>query len=304
MVMAEEDLLEGETDPVAHHLTLGTLAAIEEQHFAFALERECGNVAVHRGTSGPGAEEGQTEHGPKSSMIPGMSPERIVTADLAAFVARAAEWIAQSLRESVGRQGTCALALAGGETPLPVYRRVAELPALPWRRTAIFFTDERAVPPEHPDSNYHRAVDALLSRVDVPPAQIHRMQAERPDREQAAMEYAAVLPEVIDVLLLGMGVDGHTASLFPHSAALAETVRRVVPVSGGAASRPRLTITPPVIRSARNLVMLVAGAAKSEPVARALEGPEDLAALPAQLARRGTWILDRAAASHLAGIPR
>ena len=233
-----------------------------------------------------------------------MSPERIVTADVATFVSRAAEWIAQALRESVDRQGSCALALAGGDTPLPVYRRVAELPGVPWRRTSIFFTDERAVPPEHPESNYRRVEDTLLSRVEVPRAQIHRMQAERPDLEQAAAEYAALLPEPVDLLLLGMGVDGHTASLFPHSPALAETVRRVVPAGGPAASPPRLTITPLVIRSSRNLLMLVAGAAKSEQVARALDGPEDVAALPAQLARRGTWILDRAAAAGLAALAR
>ena len=230
-----------------------------------------------------------------------MSPERIVTADLAAFVARAAEWIADALRESVRRRGSCTLALAGGETPVPVYQRVAELPALPWHRTAIYFTDERAVPPEHPDSNYRRAAESLLSRVDLSPGAIHRMPAERPDREQAAAEYAALLPDPLDVLLLGMGVDGHTASLFPDSPALAETQRRVVPVSGGTPLLPRLTITPPVIRTARSLLMLVAGAAKAEPVVRALEGPQDHTALPAQLARRGTWILDRAAAAKLAG---
>ncbi|HEV8599286.1 MAG TPA: 6-phosphogluconolactonase [Gemmatimonadales bacterium] len=233
-----------------------------------------------------------------------MSPERIVTAGPAAFVDRAAEWIADSVRASVGRQGSCALALAGGETPLPVYRRVAELKGIPWRQTELFFTDERAVPPEHPESNYRRAADTLFSHVDVPPTAIHRMQAERPDREQAAADYAAVLPEAIDVLLLGMGVDGHTASLFPYSPALAETRRRVVPVKGGAPPLPRLTITPPVIRSARSLLMLVTGEAKAAQVARALEGPEDFAALPAQLARRGTWILDRAAAAKLAGAPR
>jgi 6-phosphogluconolactonase len=233
-------------------------------------------------------------------MIRGMSPERIVAADQESFVARAAEWLAHSLRESVARQGRCALALAGGDTPLPVYRRVAELPDLPWRQTTIFFSDERAVPRDHPQSNYRRAAETLLSRLELPPAGIHRMQAERLDREQAAAEYAAVLPEPLDVLLLGMGTDGHTASLFPHSPALRETLRRVVPVNGGTPPLPRLTITPPVIRSARSLLMLVAGETKAEQVARALEGPEDVTALPAQLARRGTWVLDRAAASKLA----
>lgn len=227
-----------------------------------------------------------------------MGPPRVIIVDSAEFPLRAAHCIAAALGSAVEQRGNCMLALAGGDTPLPVYDRLAALPGVPWDRITIYFTDERAVPPQHPDSNYRRATDSLLSRVAVPPERIHRMEAERPDRERAALDYEALLPAALDLVLLGMGSDGHTASLFPHSAALAETRRRVVPVSG-ASTLPRLTVTPPVLRSAKQLMLLVAGEAKALLVARALEGPEDVAVLPAQLALSGIWLLDRAAASRL-----
>ena len=230
-----------------------------------------------------------------------MIPERIVADD---FAPRAAEWIAESLREVVARRGRCAIALAGGSTPAPVYRKLAEQPRVPWSELSVFFGDERAVPPDHPDSNYRLALVALLSHVPVPPSRIHRMEAERPDREQAAREYQALLPDPLDLLLLGMGADGHVASLFPFSPALDEAVRRVVPVNGGAPRLPRLTITPSVIRAASRILVMVSGREKAEQVKRVLEGPENLAELPAQLARHATWLLDRAAAAGLAGIPR
>ena len=230
-----------------------------------------------------------------------MIPERIIADD---FAARAAEWIAATLRDFVSRRGRCALALAGGTTPGAVYRRLAELPRIPWRRISVFFGDERAVPPDHPDSNYRLATETLLSRVPVPGSQIHRMEAERPDREQAARDYETLLPDPLDLLLLGMGADGHITSLFPHSPALGEILRRVVSVNGGTPPLPRLTITPPVIRSARSILVMVAGWEKAEQVTRVLEGSETVSALPAQLARGGTWLLDRAAAAGLTGTPR
>jgi 6-phosphogluconolactonase len=230
-----------------------------------------------------------------------MIPQRIIAND---FAARAAEWIAASLRDIVAHHGRCALALAGGRTPGPAYRKLAELPRIPWQHVSLFFADERAVAPEHPDSNYRYAFDTLLSRVPVPSSQIHRMEAERPDREQAARDYEARLPDSLDLLLLGMGADGHIASLFPHSPALAEAVRRVVPVNGGAPPMPRLSITPPVVRNAASILVMVAGEAKAAQVARVLQGPENVAELPAQLARNGTWLLDSAAASQLAATPR
>lgn len=234
-------------------------------------------------------------------MIPPMKHQRIVTKDAAELAGRAADWIARTLIETIARQGGCSLALAGGSTPRPVYLRLAERPGIPWHAVAVFFGDERAVPPDHPRSNYRLAVETLLSRVAVPPVQIHRMEAERPDPDQAAREYEALLPDPLDLLLLGIGADGHIASLFPHAAALTEYQRRVVPASGGVPPLPRLTITPPVIGQARRLLVLAVGPDKAPAVAGALASDSKPEALPARLARQGTWILDRAAAAGLPG---
>ncbi len=125
------------------------------------------------------------------------------------------------------------------------------------------------------------------------------MPAERPDREAAAEEYARRLPERLDLIILGLGEDGHTASLFPGSSALSERVRKVVAVMGPKAPAQRLTITPPVIAAAREKIILVSGSGKAVAVAQALEGPDQPAQCPAQLARDGLWIMDRAAASGL-----
>jgi 6-phosphogluconolactonase len=143
----------------------------------------------------------------------------------------------------------------------------------------------------------------LLEHVPLGEDQVHRMQADRPDLAAAAAEYDRLLPPRLDILMLGMGPDGHTASLFPGSAALSETVHRVVTVPPPpppiAPNVGRMTITPAVIEAARSVLVLVTGSGKSGMVARILEGPPDPAGLPAQLARHGTWILDRAAASQL-----
>lgn len=227
-----------------------------------------------------------------------MPTELLICEDRPALVERAAEWIAEALTRVIRSQGRASIALAGGNTPRPVYQRLAGMP-VPWEHLSVFFGDERAVPPGDPQSNYRMAVEMLLSYVPVPTERIHRMEAERADRDAAAREYEALLPEPLDLLLLGMGADGHTASLFPHSEALAAT-RRVVPsqAPGGAA---RLTITPPVIRSTPRVLLLAEGPDKAAAVARALEGPDDLLATPAQIAREGAWILDAAAAAELAG---
>jgi 6-phosphogluconolactonase len=172
-----------------------------------------------------------------------------------------------------------------------------------WASVAIYFGDERAVPPDHPDSNFGMARRALLDRVAIPAPGIHRMEAERHDVATAAAEYDRLLPPRLDVLLLGAGPDGHTASLFANSPALREHRRRVLAV--GPPPPPlqpqlrRMTITPPVIAAARHAVVMVTGQEKSAMVARVLEGPDNANTLPAQLARSGTWILDDAAASLL-----
>ena len=156
--------------------------------------------------------------------------------------------------------------------------------------------DERAVPPDHPGANYRMAAETLLDPARVPEERRHRMPAERPDREAAAREYAELLPERPDLVLLGIGADGHIASLFPGSASLLEQERRVVPVQGPRPPTWRLTVTPPVIAAARERIVLANGRDKAAAVARALHGSEDASVCPARLARAGLWILDSEAA--------
>lgn len=209
-------------------------------------------------------------------------------------------WIADAIAAAVAQRGTCAIALSGGSTPRAVYEQLArdEL-SVPWEHLEVFFGDERCVPPDDPASNYHMAFDALLRHVPIPRARVHRMPADSADLDAAARAYDALLPERFDVLLLGLGADGHTASLFPGAPTLDERERRVVPAEGPTAPRRRLTITPPVIAAARRTAMIVAGAEKAEIVERVLQGPFDPHALPAQLALGADWFLDRDAAARL-----
>lgn len=229
---------------------------------------------------------------------------RLIVVERAALPARAAGWLADAARRAVAARGACRLALSGGETPEPVYRALAAMPegAVPWEATDIFFGDERAVPPDDPQSNFRMAREALLSRVAVAPARIHRVPAERGDLDVAAAEYARLLVPPLDILLLGIGGDGHTASLFPGSPLLGER-RRLVAVVRDAPKPPptRLTITPPVLAAARDVLVLASGPAKAAIVARAALGPADPQALPIQLALEGTWMLDTEAAADLRG---
>ena len=228
--------------------------------------------------------------------------EVVVVTPAEQWSAVAAQRIAACLQAALDARGHATLALAGGATPQPAYRMLAHL-ALPWDRIDCYFGDERAVPPEDPQANYRMAAETLLDAAGVPAERRHRMTAERPDREQAAREYGELLPDRFDVLLLGLGVDGHTVSLFPDSWALRETARRVVPVEAPVRPRGRLTVTPPVIAAARARMVLACGSAKASAVEQALEGAADVAACPAQLARAGVWLLDPAAASRLARRP-
>jgi 6-phosphogluconolactonase len=210
--------------------------------------------------------------------------------------------IGEDIGRSVRATGACSVALAGGSTPQPAYRVLSEDRGIAWSNVEIFFGDERAVPPDHPDSNYRMARRALLDHVPIEAHRIHRMEADRPDLDAAARDYESLLPDALDLLVLGMGADGHTASLFPGHAAVAERTRRVVPVHE-APLAARLTITAPVIQRAKQLIVLIAGGDKAATVRRALEGPDDPNALPIQLARHGTWILDRASAALLSRQP-
>lgn len=214
------------------------------------------------------------------------------------FAGWAASKVAAWLRGvAEDRPGTVAVALAGGNTPRPVYEAMAAS-AVPWGRLEIFFGDERAVQPDDPESNYRMARASLLDRVPISAARVHRMRGEADALDAAADEYARVLPRALDLVLLGIGADGHTASLFPGDAALhADTP--VAPATAPSPPRRRLTLTPPVLGRAERLVVLATGGAKAEPVARALLGAWAPEACPAQLARRGTWLLDTDSASEL-----
>jgi 6-phosphogluconolactonase len=218
------------------------------------------------------------------------------------FADVAAMTIVREVVAAIQTHGHCALALAGGSTPRPVYEHMSQ-PAIAalidWPRVAIYFGDERFVPPDDPNSNYRMACEALLTHVPLLDGSIHRMEGERRDPDAAARAYERVLPARLDVLLLGVGADGHTASIFPRSPVLDERIRRVRHVPAPATGPSRLTITPLVIGSAARVIVLVAGTAKADVVARALEGPYVPGDIPAQLALGGTWIIDHAAAARL-----
>jgi 6-phosphogluconolactonase len=220
--------------------------------------------------------------------------ERIVC-DSKDLPVRAAERIALELGRAIDERGRASLALAGGTTPKASYEALAGLP-LDWSKVEIFFGDERCVPADHPESNYRMAKAALFDRIVIPTANVHRMQGELADREAAARAYEALLPERLDVVVLGIGEDAHTASLFPGAAALNESVRRVLPVLGPKPPPERLTLTPPALRTAQLCIVLASGAGKADAVRRAFTSDVDVARTPIQLALGGVWFLDGAAA--------
>lgn len=237
------------------------------------------------------------ENALKAGTVP--ARDRRVVVSTEALPETAAQRIAQIIEQAVAHHGWATVALAGGSTPRVVYRRLAQDRRLPWQKIEIFFGDERAVPPGDPQSNYRMVRESLLDAVSVPPDHVHRIPAERPDREAVAREYAAQLPDQLDLIILGIGEDGHTASLFPGAPALRERTRKVVAVEGLKAPHQRLTVTPSVITAAANKIVLASGSDKAKAVARALEGPDSPDECPARLARDGIWILDHAAASAL-----
>jgi 6-phosphogluconolactonase len=239
-----------------------------------------------------------------------VSAARLVVADGDAFAPTAAAWIAARIEAAVRARGVCALALAGGTTPEPVYRALAEgFGALPWEHVELFFGDERCVPPDHAESNFRMVQRTLVARLprDAEHARpvVHRMRGEASDPDLAAREYEQALPDPLDLVILGLGEDGHTASLFPGSPAFERVgqgergARRVLAVRGPKPPAARLTIAPSVIEGARDVLVLVRGAGKAARLAEVLRGPLDPVALPAQLARGGTWMVDREAAAEM-----
>lgn len=199
-------------------------------------------------------------------------------------------------REAVAARGRFTVALSGGSTPKRLYHLLAAEPfraQVDWSRIEIFWGDERCVPPDHADSNYRMAHEAMLRDLPIATELVHRMEAERGDRDAAARDYQAVLardlgvsengpPPALDLILLGMGPDGHTASLFPHTAALDETTHWVVANHVPQLHTDRLTMTRPILNRGREVLFLVAGADKAERLVEVLTGPADPKRLPSQ----------------------
>lgn len=218
--------------------------------------------------------------------------------DAATLAVAAAAHVESCLFDAIRRGGLFRLFLAGGRTPEACYRILAEGETLPpwvWKHTEIFFGDERCVPADDLRSNLTMARRSLLDAVT--PAVVHAMDGSL-DPEEGARRYAPLLPAVPDLILLGMGEDGHTASLFPGTEALrAETL--VAPGLAPEEPRHRLTITPSYLRRARALAVLVSGEGKARAL-QAVFAPEgSIEATPARLLRHGEWFLDRAAAERI-----
>lgn len=227
-------------------------------------------------------------------------------AEVAAEAAR--RFVALSA-EAVAARGRFVVALAGGSTPKAMYQLLAAPPLaaqVAWQQVEVLFGDERAVPPDHADSNYGMAARALLDHVPLDRGRVHRIEGERDDAdvryEEVLRGLEAGAPPVIDLILLGMGGDGHTLSLFPHTAALGERTRWCVRNEVPKLSTHRFTLTVPVVAAARTVLVAACGAEKA-PVLRALESsPEDPAEHPILLARPASgqlvWLLDSAALSQ------
>lgn len=220
------------------------------------------------------------------------------------LAAAAEERVAEALLEAVDTSGRATLALAGGSTPRLLYRRLARRPDLPWAEVDLVLGDERGVPPDHPDSNARAVRDALL-RGPAAAAAFHPVPTTGgPEpaarRQHALLERLAGAPPRLDLILLGMGADGHTASLFPGSPSLTERDRWAAPTAGPSPGTWRVTITFPVLEAARRILVLVAGAGKRRAVERALAGEATVDEMPVLGARPRhgelLWLLDRAAA--------
>jgi 6-phosphogluconolactonase len=218
----------------------------------------------------------------------------------------AAARIAGLASAAVARRGRFVIALAGGSTPEPTYRRLARGGAgqrVPWSQFEIFWGDERCVRADHPDSNYRMAHRALLRHVPVPDGHVHRIQGELPPAHAAAA-YEAQLQQVLagtcfDLILLGLGADGHTASLFPDTSAVEERDRAVVAVYVDKLQAWRVTLTLPVINAARDVIFLVSGTEKAGALAQVRAGADVPAARVHPDSGRLTWLVDRDAAAEL-----
>ena len=234
----------------------------------------------------------------------------LILPDAATLAAAAAEEFVRALESS---SGPFRVALSGGSTPKALYGLLADekhpyRARVPWERLRFFWGDERCVPPDHPDSNYRMAREALLSRVPVSPERVHRIEGELPEAAEAARRYEdAVRRELgaeprFDWIFLGLGADGHTASLFPGTTAVAERSKLVTSVWVEEKKTHRVTLTLPVLNAAKKIVFLVEGIDKALTVQLVLQDAPSPVRPASQVLPKGEllWLLDRAAASRLA----
>jgi 6-phosphogluconolactonase len=240
---------------------------------------------------------------------------RILTTPQELFNA-AAEEVIRATTEAVSKRGRFTIALSGGSTPKSLFNLLATnaRTSLPWDQMFFFWSDERHVPPTDPDSNYRMADEAMLSKIPVAAANIFRVPAENPDAAAAAQAYDLTLQKFFqsepgefprfDLILLGLGPDGHTASLFPETAALEEKSRLVVANWVEKFKTDRITFTLPLLNAARSVAFLVSGTDKAPALHAVLEDAvAPVTHYPAKLVHPGhgklTWFLDKAAASEL-----
>jgi 6-phosphogluconolactonase len=240
-----------------------------------------------------------------------------VEPDAAALARRAAQYFVEMVEEAVGGRGRARIAISGGSTPKAAFQMLGD-PREPWRwrmqwdRLELYWVDERCVPPGDEQSNYRMTREALLDRTPLRPEQIHRMEGEL-EPDEAAARYESELrnsfrlegAEVprFDLVALGLGPDGHTASLFPHTEALHEMSRLVTANHVPQMDSWRITLTWPVINRANSVFFLISGADKAQILKEVLAGPRDVERLPSQLIRPAsgilTLILDESAAAEL-----
>lgn len=228
-----------------------------------------------------------------------------------AVASETADRFVAAARDAIEERGIFRVALSGGGTPKQVYPRILDpdrRDGVDWGRVEFFWGDERAVPPDHPDSNFGAAYGMLISQLpNVRPDRIHRMPAEAPDLDAAALSYESELrlafgargdaPPDFDLVWLGMGPDGHTASLFPGSAALDEQERWAVANWAPEQEAWRMTLTLPVLNAGREVLFVVTGADKAAPLREIREGSSDLPASRVA-GERVEWIIDSAAAGE------
>ncbi len=224
-----------------------------------------------------------------------MTSLRIELFEGAAWPALAAGRIQSEVARVLAERGHCSVMLTGGRSAALLYAAWSGLPAFNQSPGVDFyFGDERCVAPDNVESNYGLAMKTLFCKGVPKGCKVFRMEADDADRELAARRYDKLLPRHMDVLLLGVGDDGHVASLFPRSPALKEHGRSVMPVVGPKAPHERLTITPPVISGAKRVFVLATGGVKARVLAAALRDTDYIESLPVRLALRGTWLVDTA----------